>query len=202
MTDLPNLVGGALCLDFVNTVDARHAPGRREYLDSYPALLAWSRRAGIIDAARDERLREAAASDPAEADRVLGRAVRLREALYPILSQATRRQPPDLDSLHGELAGAMAHFRVTWSPHGFTWGWEDTRPGLDRVLWPVAWSAADLLVRGPLERIRECPGDGNCGWLFLDLSKNASRRWCEMRSCGNRAKARRHYAQTQADSRI
>ena len=57
MTDLPNLVGGALCLDFVNTVDARHAPGRREYLDSYPALLAWSRRAGIIDAARDERLR-------------------------------------------------------------------------------------------------------------------------------------------------
>ena len=59
MTDLPNLVGGALCLDFVNTVDARHAPGRREYLDSYPALLAWSRRAGIIDAARDERLREA-----------------------------------------------------------------------------------------------------------------------------------------------
>ena len=130
MTDLPNLVGGALCLDFVNTVDARHAPGRREYLDTYPALLAWSRRAGIIDAARDERLREAAASDPAEADRVLGRAVRLREALYPILSQATRRQPPDLDSLHGELAGAMAHFRVTWSPHGFTWGWEDTRPGL------------------------------------------------------------------------
>ena len=102
----------------MNTVDARHAPGRREYLGSYPALLAWSRRAGTIDAARDERLREAAASDPAEADRVLGRAVRLREALYPILSQATRRQPPDLDSLHGELAGAMAHFRVTWSPHG------------------------------------------------------------------------------------
>ena len=69
-------------------------------------------------------------------------------------------------------------------------------PALDQVLWPVAQSAAELLVQGSLERIRECPGQGTCGWLFLDLSKNASRRWCDMRVCGNRAKARRHYART------
>ena len=66
------------------------------------------------------------------------------------------------------------------------------------MLWPVAWSAAELLAQGPLERIRECPGQDTCGWLFLDLSKNASRRWCDMRVCGNRAKARRHYERTLA----
>jgi predicted RNA-binding Zn ribbon-like protein len=66
------------------------------------------------------------------------------------------------------------------------------------VLWPVSWSAAELLTHGPLDRIRECPGQGNCGWLFLDVSKNASRRWCDMRVCGNRAKARRHHARVQA----
>jgi hypothetical protein len=118
-----------------------------------------------------------------------------KSALFTGSREIAHLEPPPPE-------GGREHVAVTWSPHGFTWGWEDTRPGLDRVLWPVAWSAAGLLVRGPLERIRERPGDGNCGWLFLDLSKNASRRWCEMRSCGNRAKARRHYAQTQADSRV
>jgi predicted RNA-binding Zn ribbon-like protein len=201
VTEMPKLVGGALGLDFVNTVDPRHAPGRREYLDSYPALVAWGRHAGLIDAGREERLRQAAADDPAEVARVLGRAIRLREAGYSIFARAAKGRPPapgDLDSLHGELTAAMTHIRVSWSDDGFGWGWEEAGPGLDRVLWPVTWSAADLLVRGPLERIRECPGAGTCGWLFLDVSKNASRRWCQMSSCGNRAKARRHYARAQA----
>jgi predicted RNA-binding Zn ribbon-like protein len=199
VTEIPHLIGGALCLDFVNTVDPRHAPGRREYLDSYPALVAWGSHTGAIDADQAERLRQAAAAQPAEADRVLGRAIRLREALYPLFSQADRRrrpEPEDLGVLQAELARALASFRLSWSPAGFGWGWDQASSGLDRVLWPVAWSAADLLAQGPLERIRECPGQGTCGWLFLDLSKNASRRWCDMRVCGNRAKARRHYART------
>jgi predicted RNA-binding Zn ribbon-like protein len=95
--------------------------------------------------------------------------------------------------LQAEVTCALAHFRVAWSPAGFGWEWDQANSGLDRVLWPVAWSAAELLTQGPLERIRECPGQDTCGWLFLDLSKNASRRWCDMRVCGNRAKARRHY---------
>jgi predicted RNA-binding Zn ribbon-like protein len=204
VTDMPSLIGGALCLDFVNTVDPRHAPGRREYLDSYPALVTWGQHAEAIDAAAAQRLLKTAANESAEAQRVVQRAITLREALYPVFARATSRQPPaheDLDALNGELSDAMARLRVCWAPAGFTWGWEDTRPGLDRVLWPVIQSAADLLVRGPLSRVRECPGDGNCGWLFLDLSKNASRRWCEMRTCGNRAKVRRHYARARASTK-
>jgi len=164
--------------------------------------VAWGRHSGSIGAAQDERLREAAHDDPAEAGRVLARATRLREACYSIFARAAEGRPPtadDLDTLHGELTSAMPHIRVNRSGDGFSWGWEDARPGLDQVLWPVTWSAADLLVRGPVERIRECPGAGTCGWLFLDVSKNASRRWCQMSSCGNRAKARRHYARVQAD---
>jgi predicted RNA-binding Zn ribbon-like protein len=200
--DVPSLIGGALCLDFVNTVDPRHATDRREYLDSYPALVGWGRRAGAIDASTGERLLKAAATDPREARRVLQRAITLREALYPIFARAINGQPPapdDLDTLHGELTGAMTHIRVHWAPTGFTRGWDDDEHRLDRVLWPVIQSAVDLLVCGPLGRVRECLGDGNCGWLFLDLSKNASRRWCEMRTCGNRAKVRRYYARTRDD---
>ena len=199
MTEMPHLIGGALCLDFVNTVDPRHAPGRREYLDSYPALVAWGGHAGVIDADQGERLREAAAVQPAEAGRVLNRAIRLRETLYPLFSQAGRGPRPARDDpgvLQAEVTCALAHFRLAWSPAGFGWEWDQAGSGLDRVLWPVAWSAAELLMQGPLERIRECPGQDTCGWLFLDLSKNASRRWCDMRVCGNRAKARRHYERT------
>src|SRR6266404_7865794 len=94
VTEMPKLVGGALGLDFVNTVDPRHASGRREYLDGYPALAAWGRHAGIIDAAREERLRQAAADDPAEAGQVLGRAIRLREAGYSIFARAAKGRPP------------------------------------------------------------------------------------------------------------
>ena len=202
VTELPNLIAGVPCLDFVNTVDPRHAPGRREYLDSYRALVAWTARAGVIDADRGERLGAAAAGDPAGADRVLDRAIRLREALYRVFSLVSGGRPPvpdDLGVLQAELARALAHLRVAWSPAGFGWAWDEASLMLDQVLWPVSRSAADLLVQGPTERIRECPGQGDCGWLFLDLSKNASRRWCDMRACGNRAKARRHYARSQAD---
>ncbi len=203
MPDMLNLVGGALCLDFVNTVDPRHAPDRREYLDSYPALAAWGDQAGAIGADQRGRLGKAAAGDPAGAGRVLDRAIRLREALYPLFRRATEGQPPDpgdLGVLQAELTRALSHLRVTWSPAGFAREWESGSSALDRVLWPVSWSAAELLAHGPLDRIRECPGQGNCGWLFLDLSKNASRRWCDMRVCGNRAKARRHHARAQAGS--
>jgi len=199
--ELPNLIGGALSLDFVNTVDPRHAPDRREYLDSYPALAAWGGHAEAIAADQATRLRAAAADDPAEAGRVLDRAIRLREALYPLFRRAAERQSPapgDLGVLQAELTLALSCLRIAWTPAGYVRNWEQHGAPLDQVLWPVSWSAAELLTHGPLDRIRECPGQGNCGWLFLDLSKNASRRWCDMLVCGNRAKARRHHARLQA----
>src|ERR1700753_1700815 len=123
---MPHLIGGALCLDFVNTVDPRHASGRREYLDSYPALVAWGSHAGAIDADQGERLSEAAAVHPAEADQVQSRAIRLREALYARFSESEERlpAPDDLGALQAEVTCAMARFRVAWSPAGFGWEWD------------------------------------------------------------------------------
>jgi len=78
-----------------------------------------------------------------------------------------------------------------------TWLWAEGGKALDCVLWPIARSAADLLTEGPLGAIRRCEGKG-CGWLFLDTSRNRTRRWCDMRICGNRAKARRHHERMKA----
>ena len=196
MTQMPELVGGALCLDFVNTVDPRHAAERFDYLSEYRALVAWARHAGAIEVAAASRLLRRAARQPSAAKDVLRRAIRLREELYRIFASAmARRAPPRdaFDRLNRELGWAIAAARLTRSRDGFVLQWGDERPRLDQVLLPVIRSAVDLLVDGPLGRVRECPGPGNCGWLFIDLSKNGSRRWCDMRTCGNRAKAHRHY---------
>jgi predicted RNA-binding Zn ribbon-like protein len=167
-------VAGSLCLDFVNTVDPRHATPREERLPNYAAVLDWARQAGI----------EASPLPSAAASRAHEEAIALREALYAIFGAVARREtPPDeaLRYLNDEIARRPR--RIT---NGFAWVADD-------VLAPIVWSAAELLTSGPLDRVRECPGDDTCGWLFLDTSRNGSRRWCDMRTCGNRAKARRHY---------
>ena len=76
---------------------------------------------------------------------------------------------------------------------GFDWAWDGASDALDRMLWPIVWSAVELLKSDELAHVRECAND-QCSWLFLDLSRNHSRRWCDMQSCGNLVKARRHYA--------
>ncbi|MFI5387727.1 MAG: CGNR zinc finger domain-containing protein [Fimbriimonadales bacterium] len=160
-------------------------------------MVAWARDVGAISEAQAKRTWGAARQDPAQARQVLKRAVLLREALYRIFADVTQGHAPrrdDLKLLNHELAKAMAYARVVNAREGFRWLWDDSRLPLDHILWPVVRSAADLLTVGPLQRVRECPGAGTCGWMFLDVSKSGKRRWCEMSSCGNRAKARRHYS--------
>ena len=99
--------------------------------------------------------------------------------------------------LNGELAGAMSRSQVVPTDNGFTWLWAEGGKALDCVIWPIARSAADLLTEGPLAAIRRCEGR-DCGWIFLDTSRNRTRRWCDMRICGNRAKARRHHERVKA----
>lgn len=188
------LVGGRLCLDFANTVDAHHLEGSREFLADYPDLLRWSVRAGVLTPAESDELLRRADADPAAQAGVFRRALALREAIYRIFSAIAEGEevpPDDLALLNEELARALPHARVAATPAGMSWDWEESE-ALDRMLWPVVRSAAELLTSGDLERIGECEGD-LCGWLYLDESKNRSRRWCDMQGCGNRAKARRHY---------
>ncbi len=191
MARLP-LLGGMLCLDFVNTVDPRHRPPRLEYLGSYDALLDWAVHAGALTAPAARHLAVLAGQHPTTARRVHARAICLREALYQTLAPATRADHPQaaLAILNAELQHAMTAANLQPAPAGYLLGWTATDQ-LDQMLWPVIRSAADLLTSPSLGRVAECDGQG-CGWLFVDTSKAGRRRWCSMAICGNRAKAQRH----------
>ena len=194
-----DLIGGTLCLDFTNTVGARADVAPHDHLADYGDLVAWSRHAGALTTDEATALLAVGAQRPVAAAAVLAQAGALREALYHVFAVAAAGEAPgapDLEVLNGALAAALPWLRVVPAGDGFAWAW-DPAPALDRMLWPIAWPAARLLTEGDLARVRECAGD-TCGWLFLDLSRNHSRRWCAMDDCGNRAKARRHYQRRRA----
>jgi predicted RNA-binding Zn ribbon-like protein len=192
------LLGGSLCLDFANTVDWWGSDQPREWLTSYDELVAWSEHAGILSPAEARRLRHRASQSPAEAEAVLQRAIALREAIHRIFSAiAEGKHAPDGDvaALDAALAEALPMLRLVRAGDEFAWAWAGEEGALERMLWPVAYSAAELLTSPALARVGQCAND-LCRWLFLDGSRNHSRRWCDMADCGNRAKARRHYRRT------
>ncbi len=196
------LVAGRLCLDFVNTLDGSRQTGQtEEKLLSYGDLVAWARQAGIVTEREARTLLREAGRDAGAAARTLARARALREALYGIFYAAAHqgRAPSktDLAVLNAELSEALARQRVVRTEDGFAWDWGAKNEALERIIWPIARSAAELLTSGEVERTRVCEA-GDCSWLFMDLSKNRSRRWCDMKYCGNRAKSRRHYERKRA----
>lgn len=193
-----DLVGGALCLDFVNTGSSRRQGPFRERLDDYEDVLVWARRVGLLEPAEAAALQAESARRPADAARVLERARTLREAIYRIFSaraQGSAARREDVDELNRALAEGGRLRRVQQFANGWGWTWDRGDDPLGWPLWPVAQSAAELLTEAEPERIKEC-GSDNCNWLFYDVSKNRSRRWCEMSDCGNRAKQRRHRSRT------
>ena len=206
VVDLPaaqlRLIGGSLCLDFANTVGGRRTfrKGKmrgfrsevlHEKLTGYDSLIGWALHVGILEGGQARSLARKARSrrDP---ERLVARALALREAVYRIFRANIDRiepAPADLDLLNREIGEARAHERVGFAGGKFEWEWVGGDAG-EMILWQVARSAGELLTSGNLGRIRECAGD-DCGWLFLDSSKNASRQWCYMQGCGNLAKVRR-----------
>ncbi len=190
-----DLIGGELCLDFANTVGNHRGQSPNEHLDNYADLVVWGRHVGILSPHKAQALIRESRFRPEAAQIAYERAIALRESFYRIFTAASTHATPrsaDLDRLNSVLSAALPHQRIIAHAGGFDWGWEEGGEALDQMLWPVARSAADLLTSERVERVRECEGD-TCGWLFIDASKNHSRRWCSMGDCGNRAKARRFY---------
>lgn len=189
------LVGGRLCLDFVNTVDGRRNDSSPlgDKLDHYSDLVAWSQHTGIVTAAEAARLIKESRQKPAAANTVLRRAIALREALHRIFKATVKGSVPrsiDLETVNDELLKARKNERLINTDKGFRWEWISGETALDRMLWSVAQSAAEFLSAGDFSRLRECCGE-ECGWLFEDTSRNRSRQWCHMQDCGNLAKVRR-----------
>jgi predicted RNA-binding Zn ribbon-like protein len=181
------LQGGHLALDFVNTVGGLRGdpPGpEEELLDGYDDVAIWCARLGVISERQAGSLRAAARRDEPDAKRALRRTIELRdELLYPIFrALADAEKPPGalLDRLRDEERVALAGARLSAAGTALSWTWSPPRELTD-PLRPILHAAVELLTHGPLDRLKTC---GNCRWLFLDQSRNHSRRWCSMEECG------------------
>ena len=197
------LLGGRLCLDYANTADWHATDHPDEFLTSYSDLVIWSQHAGILTERQAKRLLLKAADHPQEATAVLQRAVVLREAIYAIFAAIAHGRKPaaaDLQTLNAALTETLAQSNIVATQEGFSWEWAGEENALSRPLWPVIRSAADLLTSSELDRVGQCADDRGCGWLFLDTSRNHTRRWCDIRDCGNRAKAQRHYERKRSNT--
>ncbi|HEY7924655.1 MAG TPA: ABATE domain-containing protein [Vicinamibacteria bacterium] len=189
------LIGARPCLDFVNTVGGWDEGGRirRDDLPDYESLLRWSAFASVLGRPEADRLRERARHARPRARLVLRRAVRLREALYRIGKALIEGETPkagELRILESELREARRHQRLVARGRRLASDWIPDPKRLDRVLWPIALSAASVFGSNEMGQLRQCGGT-SCGWLFLDTTRNHSRQWCRMADCGNLAKVRR-----------
>lgn len=185
------VVGGNLALDFVNTVDGEPA---FDHLRDYAGLVAWGGHVGLLS--EESVLRLIRKPPVPDAEAAHGRALALRDDLRGIFGAiALGENPPEssLEALRKGECEALDQATLAPKGDGYGWGWPDGEVG--SVLWPVVHAAVELLTSGPLHRVKTCAG---CHWLFVDESKNRSRRWCTMEVCGTNEKMRRYIARRAA----
>ena len=183
------LVGGWLCLDFSNTADWINGQVSHDWVNSEDDLLVWGERVGLLTG------RESRASAGGEAVQTVRDLRELIHRMYTSLANGQQPDEADLNAFNGLLRDAMRHVEVSRRDDGYQWEWQGNPSPAMLILWSVIRSAAELLTASELRLLRQCPAE-DCGWLFLDTSRNHSRRWCDMDDCGNRAKARSHYARS------
>jgi predicted RNA-binding Zn ribbon-like protein len=201
------LVGGNLALDFVNTRGGQPTPlAEDEALHDYSDLVAWARYVGMLTEVQARRLLRQARRNPNDAQDTYERAVKVRSYLYDLFRAVALEQPPPgrcIAALSSDEAEALARAELVSGDGGFAWSWTHD-DDLARPLRPVVHAAVDLLTTGtlkrvnPLTRVKRCDG---CRWLFIDESKNRSRRWCSMEDCGTDEKVRRYVARRAAARR-
>lgn len=190
-------LGERVCLDFVNTKEHRLYRSPDERLHSYSALLDWAVYFNVMS--EDERrfLWERQQEAPEKGSAVLEKVTAFREVLHRVFSAIAHGDVPsaeDLDQIKQMYVQALAHTNLTFVANSFDLAQDEQNLTEERILWAVARSAIEVLTTADLGRIKECPGLDDCGYLFLDVSKNGTRHWCSMDNCGSRAKMRRQYA--------
>jgi predicted RNA-binding Zn ribbon-like protein len=184
----------AMCIDFANTV-AWRGSSPAESLRSFSDLTKWCTDTGLIPARLSHQLRKWPDKHPKRAAEIFDEAIALRETIYRVfhsVAAGTHPDEADLELLSRALADAPLRTTIQRTADGFGWQLSESKTTVSSLLAPVLWSSGDLLVGPQLARLRECSND-KCLWLFIDDSKNGTRRWCSMQACGNRAKAHRHY---------
>jgi len=183
--------GGHLAIDFTNTVGDRGSE-RVEHFRTFGDVVAWADARGILARGAAAALRQRAADEPEAAARAFRSVLVLREALYNLLAAASsgrRIRPADLNVVNQHVADTFKGAAL--APSGGRFSLETRADAwLDLVTRPVVRAAVDLLTSDRLKHVGRC-ADEECAWLFLDTTRSRTRRWCDMRSCGNRNKVRR-----------
>ena len=208
MRDIPpvpdhdiELAGGALALDFANTVGGTHVSPTHDHLRSYGDIASFAVLAGALSPSVAKRLAERAERDPRRAAAVYELGIALRESIWAVfsaLASGDSPRDPDLALIGDAAAAGAARSRLVYDRDGVGWSLPSDAEDLERPLWDIARSAADILTSDEKrDRVKECAST-TCEWVFLDRSRNHSRRWCDMSDCGNRAKARRFQARRHA----
>jgi predicted RNA-binding Zn ribbon-like protein len=188
------IVGGNLALDLLNTQNgpAGSAP-EDDVLFDYRDLLAWASHVGLLTPPEERSLLRGARKRPADADAAFQRTQETRAYLHDVFDAAARGKAParaDLLRLQHDAADALAHGRLVLADGQYRWSWADDED-LGRPLWPIIHAALTLVTDGPLDRVKGC---ASCRFLFVDESKNRSRRWCSMDDCGSQDKMRKYVA--------
>jgi predicted RNA-binding Zn ribbon-like protein len=188
-------------LDFTNTAGWHAAEEQLEHLTSYGEWLAWLRRGDLPLSSLATSLSAEAARHPAQATRALRAIIARRELLYRVLASIARGHTPaaaDLAALHHARLTALSAAEPRWERGRLSNRWTG-RADLLAPLYPITLAATDLLASPRIERLRQC-GNPPCGWLFLDQSKNGSRRWCSSAECGNATRVRKFRSRQASDS--
>jgi predicted RNA-binding Zn ribbon-like protein len=191
-----DFVGGDPSLDFANTINSRFAP-EHDYLRTVEDLLIWAEAAGVLMSDDHKAVLPLTTGTARAEDLAVAAVHRLREAIYRTFSAIAAGAPPPQREVGLVLrAYGRAVGRAALDAHGRGFGLRWIPISAETaVLDPIAYAAGQLLLAPDRPPIKECPG---CGWLFLDHSRNASRRWCDMRTCGSRDKMRRYYRSRRA----
>ena len=202
-----DLSGGHPALDLVNTLDHRFGDeGRVELLAGYGALLGFALQTGLLDPGQVRLLTKSV--KPQAAARALRSVRELREALAAAFYGNLESRPPpaaDIRTLERHFLASERHRELRWQEAAarngqpaMAWQWGRFAKEAELPVWILAERAGQLMLSDAMERVRDCGAD-TCRWLFLDTSKNHTRRWCNMKVCGNRMKARRFQARRGAE---
>jgi predicted RNA-binding Zn ribbon-like protein len=187
-------IGGDPVLDFHNTIAWPRGRKSNERLRRPVDFIRWAERAGVITEREARDLRSVAIRNYSRASAILDDALRARDVLRQLLMSVADETPPDakaLEDLNRRQIKAMASVEIKWHDGRLQWA-PRADPRMTTILDRVVWRAGVLLSSNDVKRLRRC-ANPDCGWLFLDRSKNGTRRWCSMRECGDRAKSKRYY---------
>jgi predicted RNA-binding Zn ribbon-like protein len=193
LIDNLRLDGGVLCLDFVNTIPDRFDGSNRDHIQTFNDLIYWARKAKVIDSAQTASLEKAVHANERKAKDFFTEAIQLRGLIYSLFQPVAQQQKlksPDLEQFNKLVSKYFPFLQIVADRDRFAEQWSFESNHFYSITAPIVKSAYELLLSDKLHRVKQCP---NCGWLFLDATKNGKRRWCSMQDCGNAVKALEYY---------